>query len=411
MRLTNDQIFNRSMRDMSKTQNRLNEAHTQITSLKKHETSADAPADVAKASYLADEVNKNTQYQKNGTLLRSTLGLEEATLDNIHTAMERARVLTVRALNGTVDQVDRDAIAIEIDEVQKEAFNLVNTKNANGDHIFSGSASQIQSFVWNETTSLYEFRGNEQDNQIQVSSNVFIDSSDNGRRVFDSSPARLDALATNPVGAITSGSVRVADQGEYDNFHDLNYDYTTPANNVFKLNVLPPLVPGQPETYEIRDSLNTVRQAGNFTSDENIRFAGLHIKATGGATGSLDVTLADPENTNILNTLENLKTVLRDSNLTKTEFQDGISDAQVEINNAKFAVMSTISSIGGRNNTIERITDSNESFKIINQEAMAILSEADIAAAMTDLTKEQNVLEMSYKSFNKINGLSLFNSL
>lgn len=411
MRLTNDQIFNRSMRDMSKTQNRLNEAHTQITSLKKHETSADAPADVAKASYLADEVNKNTQYQKNGTLLRSTLGLEEATLDNIHTAMERARVLTVRALNGTVDQVDRDAIAIEIDEVQKEAFNLVNTKNANGDHIFSGSASQIQSFVWNETTSLYEFRGNEQDNQIQVSSNVFIDSSDNGRRVFDSSPARLDALATNPVGAITAGSVRVADQGEYDNFHDLNYDYTTPANNVFKLNVLPPLVPGQPETYEIRDSLNTVRQAGNFTSDENIRFAGLHIKATGGATGSLDVTLADPENTNILNTLENLKTVLRDSNLTKTEFQDGISDAQVEINNAKFAVMSTISSIGGRNNTIERITDSNESFKIINQEAMAILSEADIAAAMTDLTKEQNVLEMSYKSFNKINGLSLFNSL
>ena len=73
--------------------------------------------------------------------------------------------------------------------------------------------------------------------------------------------------------------------------------------------------------------------------------------------------------------------------------------------------MSTISTIGGRNNTITRVTESNESFKVINQEAMAILTEADLAAAMTDLTKEQNILEMSYKSFNKINNLSLFNSI
>lgn len=410
MRLTNSQIFNRSMHDMSKTQNRLNTAHSQVTSLEKYKTSADAPADVAKSSYLEDEVNKSTQYQKNGTLLKSTLGLEEATLSNVHTGMERGRVLTVRALNGTVSAADRNAISIEIEELQKEIFSLMNTKNANGDHIFSGSASQKQSFIWKENQSEYVYRGNEQDNQVQVAANVYIDSSDNGRKVFDTVPARLIAQTSNPTLGISAATVRVIDQGEYDNFHENNYSYSNPADNIFKLNVLPGVVPGSTDTYEIRDSGNNILQSGNFLSDQKIRFDGLDITATGGGLGSVDVNLEPPKNINILNTLEALKLSLRDTTLTTGEYQDRIADAQVGIENAKFRVMSVISSVGGRNNTIERVSESNESLKIINQEAMAILTESDLAAAMTDLTKEQNILETSYKSFNKINGLSLFNS-
>jgi len=399
------------MHDMSKTQNRLNTAHSQVTSLEKYKTSADAPADVAKSSYLEDEVNKSTQYQKNGTLLKSTLGLEEATLSNVHTGMERGRVLTVRALNGTVSAADRNAISIEIEELQKEIFSLMNTKNANGDHIFSGSASQKQSFIWEENQRGYIYRGNEQDNQVQVAANVYIDSSDNGRKVFDTVPARLIAQTSNPTLGISAATVRVIDQGEYDNFHENNYSYSNPADNIFKLNVLPGVVPGSTDTYEIRDSGNNILQSGNFLSDQKIRFDGLDITATGGGLGSVDVNLEPPKNINILNTLEALKLSLRDTTLTTGEYQDRIADAQVGIENAKFRVMSVISSVGGRNNTIERVSESNESFKIINQEAMAILTEADLAAAMTDLTKEQNILETSYKSFNKINGLSLFNSI
>ena len=135
------------------------------------------------------------------------------------------------------------------------------------------------------------------------------------------------------------------------------------------------------------------------------------MSATGTSPGSVDIILAPSINENILNTLEAFKQVLADTTITKSEFQDGIADAQLGIGNAKHAVMSVISSIGGRNNAIERITQSNESFKLINQEAMAILTETDLAAAMTDLTKEQNILETSYKTFNKINNLSLFNAM
>lgn len=422
MRLTNAQIFTRSMRDMSQTQNRLNTAHAQVTSLEKFRTSADAPADVAKSSYLEDEVSKSTQYQKNGTLLKSTLGLEEATLSNLHTGMERGRVLTVRALNGTVNNVDRYAISIEIEELQKEIFGLMNTKNANGDHIFSGSASQMQSFVWDEDDSKYIYRGNEQDNKIQVAANVYIDSSDDGRSVFETVPARAIAQTSNPTLGVSAATVRVIDQGEYDNFHERNYSYSDPAANTFKLNILPAApavaatadtaaVAAKPETYELRDSGNNISQSGNFLSGQNIRFNGLNIIATGSSPGSVDVSLKPPENINILNTLEDLKLSLRDPSLSTVEYQDRISDAQVGIDNAKFRVMSVMSSVGGRNNTIDRVNESNESFKIINQEAMAILTEADLAAAMTDLTKEQNLLETSYKSFNKINNLSLFNAI
>ena len=411
MRLTNNQIFSRSIQDMSQTQKRLNTAHSQVTSQEKFRTSGDAPAEIAKSNYLNDEIKKNSQYQTNGLMLKGTLGLEEATLNNLHTAMERGRVLSVRALNGAVDKQDRFAIGLEIGQVQKEVFSLVNTKNANGDFIFSGTSAHLQAYTKDDQTGQYAYRGNEQDNDIQIATNVYVSGGDNGKRVFESAPARLIMNTSNLVGNVTAVATEVINQGQFDNFHTNNYDHSNPANNTFKLNVIPPVIPGNSDTFELLDSSNTVLQSGNFTSDQGIEFNGVKIMATGTAVGSADISLAPPRNVNILNTLENLKESLFDTSLSKEQFRERMADAQVGIENAKYAVMSTRSTIGGRNNTIERVTESNESFKVINQEAMAILTEADLAAAMTDLTKEQNVLEMSYKSFNKINNLSLFNSI
>jgi len=399
------------MQDMSQTQKRLNTAHSQVTSQEKFRTSGDAPAEIAKSSYLNDEIKKNTQYQTNGLMLKSTLGLEETTLNNLHTAMERGKVLSVRALNGSVDSQDRFAISLEIGQVQKEVFSLVNSKNASGDFIFSGTASHLQAYVKDDQTGQYTYRGNEQDNNIQIATNVYVTGSDNGKRVFESAPARLTANSSNLTGNITTLTTEVVDQGEYDNFHSNNYDHSNPANNTFKLNVMAPLLPGNSETFEILDSTNSVLQSGNFTSEKGIRFKGVNITAQGASPGSADISLVAPNNVNILNTLESLKTALTDTSLSNAEFRESMADAQVGIENAKYSVMSTMSTLGGRNNTITRVTESNESFKVINQEAMAILTEADLAAAMTDLTKEQNILEMSYKSFNKINNLSLFNSV
>ncbi|MDX2319099.1 MAG: flagellar hook-associated protein FlgL [Moritella sp.] len=411
MRLTNNQMFSRSIQDMSQTQKRLNSAHAQVTTQEKFKTSGDAPAEIAKSSYLNDEIKKNTQYQTNSSMLKSTLGLEETTLNNLHTAMERGRVLSVRALNGAVGEKDRHAISLEIGQVQKEVFSLVNTKNANGDYIFSGTSSQLQPYIKDDQTGLYTYRGNEQDNKIQIATNVYIGSGDNGRRVFESSPARLTVNTSNLTGLITAAKSEVVDQGEYDNFHTHNYDHNNPVNNTFKLNIMAPLVPGDRDTYEIQDNLNNVLQSGYFSSDRGVRFNGVNISAQGSSPGSVDISLMPSVNTNILNTLESLKTALSDASLEKVDFRESMADAQVGIENAQYSVVSTISMIGGRNNTIERVNESNSSFKIINQEAMAILTETDLAAAMTDLTKEQNILEMSYKSFNKINDLSLFNSI
>lgn len=411
MRLSNNQIFSRSMQDMSQTQKRLNTAHSQVTSQEKFRTSGDAPAEIAKSNYLNDEIKKNTQYQTNGLMLKSTLGLEETTLNNIHTAMERGRVLSVRALNGAVDSQDRQAISLEIGQVQKEVFSLANSKNANGDFIFSGTAAHLQAYVKDDQTGQYSYRGNEEDNDIQIATNVYVSGGDNGKRVFESAPARLIANTSNLTGNIVVVQTEIIDQGEYDNFHRSHYDHGNSANNTFKLNVTAPLIPGNSDTFEILDSTNNVLQSGNFTSEKGIRFNGVNITAQGAAPGSLDLSLAPPNNVNILNTLESLKMALTDSSLSNADFRERMADAQVGIENAKYSVMSTMSTIGGRSNTITRVTESNESFKVINQEAMAILTEADLAAAMTDLTKEQNILEMSYKSFNKINNLSLFNSI
>lgn len=46
-----------------------------------------------------------------------------------------------------MDATDKEAIATELEELQKHMFDLMNSKNASGEYIFGGNQSQTQPFI------------------------------------------------------------------------------------------------------------------------------------------------------------------------------------------------------------------------------------------------------------------------
>ncbi|WP_127470442.1 flagellar hook-associated protein FlgL [Thiomicrorhabdus aquaedulcis] len=122
-----------------------------------------------------------------------------------------------------------------------------------------------------------------------------------------------------------------------------------------------------------------------------------------------ETTFANPTGTgtpdsNILNVLVELKNAL-DAGLKPPE---GIA------NDLAFGIdqMSKVrAEIGGRQNRIESQFDAGQTFKIALEERRMNLEDMDLVQGITDLTKNQNALQIAQQIFTRVQDMSLFNYL
>lgn len=126
-------------------------------------------------------IKENQQYQTNIGAARQRLGLEESNLANATDVLHRIRELTVQALNDTNTQTNRQQIAMEVDELNKQLLSIANTKNANGEYLFSGYASDRPAFT---DTPDYAYQGDANQRQIAIGPNRLVTDGDPGEAVF-----------------------------------------------------------------------------------------------------------------------------------------------------------------------------------------------------------------------------------
>ncbi|MCF6346106.1 MAG: flagellar hook-associated protein FlgL [Thiomicrorhabdus sp.] len=107
---------------------------------------------------------------------------------------------------------------------------------------------------------------------------------------------------------------------------------------------------------------------------------------------------------NILNVLVELKNSLA----AGLEPPVGIAE---DLNTGIERLSQVRAEIGGRQNRIEAQYDAGESFKIALEERRMNLEDMDIVEGITELTKNQNALEMAQQIFTRVQSMSLFNYL
>ena len=86
------------------------------------------------------------QYLKNVNSAQTRLSLVDTNLQNLSTIMIRANELLIQASSDVLGRSDREAIALEVDEMKEELLSLANQQDANGSFIFGGYKTKIQPF-------------------------------------------------------------------------------------------------------------------------------------------------------------------------------------------------------------------------------------------------------------------------
>lgn len=217
MRISTSQVFLNASNNMMENQSSLLDIQDKMSSGKQFTRLADDPVGASQVVSLKRELAQLEMFNSNIDASRRRLELEETTMDDLNTAQDRMRELVVYAANGVLSDADRMTISYELEELVEYSAGLMNTRDAKGEYLFSGSQGNVQTYE--KIGNRYSYQGDASNRDIQVSSALYVQSTDNGRDLFESVTDEPTLKATGVLrGLLDDEAVNVTDVDAFNEF-------------------------------------------------------------------------------------------------------------------------------------------------------------------------------------------------
>ena len=399
-RVATDSMYRNSVYYMQRRNLELEKVNEQYNTGKKYQSAADSPSNFASTMRLEHDIAMYEQYTTNSGYALDNLTLEETSLSTINEVLDRANVLLQSGVNGSYSGTELNSISQELKEIQKQIYDLINTKTATGESIFSGGLSDIDAYIRLDNGT-YKCQADCSQRFVQASSSAKIAVSDSAKNFFEHVETARSVVVTGGL------NFSYSDYQSFESFYNRNYLTDTDPDTETTKNTYTVTQIGT--EYAVTDySGNEV--ARSAAGAKNLNFNGLNLNLEN-VSGSATFTLATATNDNVLNTIGEAIAAIDDYNngdKTRSEVNNILSQTQVSIRNTQLSVNTTMTSIGARQNTLDNIINANCEISDVKKEAKATISEVDLYEVTTDLTKTQTYLQMAMTSFNYVTGTSLF---
>lgn len=389
----------RSISAMLQQQARLSETQMQMSTGKRISTPSDDPTGSVVAVDLKSAISKVERYQANANDATSRLEQEESILFSVTNLLQRARTLAVQGNNtGSLSEEDTQAIAEEISLLVDELEGLANTRDANGEYIFSGYKSGIKPFT-RTAADTYTYSGDQGQRQLQISADRTIADGDNGFDVFmnvDTGPyAEVTGIAATGFTAIDDGDLTI---------------------NGISVGAIDAAADADERASQIVDAINAISDITNVyaelatsgtvtlsSSDDDIvvAMASTATTATTGLTAGTTATATDKRN--IFETLLQLEDALNSHEQVNRYIND-LTEAMGNISDIH-------ATVGARLNAVEEQNNVNADIQLVLESHLSDVEDLDYAEAISRFNQQTIALQAAQQAYVKVQGLSLFNYL
>ena len=181
-RISSVQQFQQGIDNILRQQERLNETQMQLATGKKINKPSDDPSAATQLVKLSGLKSNTQQYDRNIDAARNQLELQESVLSNVSNVLQRVRELVVQANNATQSNESRAAIADELYNRIDELLQYANTKDPDGEYIFSGFNARTPAYV--KSGDGYVYQGDQGERYLQVSEDTQIAVRNSGEDIF-----------------------------------------------------------------------------------------------------------------------------------------------------------------------------------------------------------------------------------
>ena len=401
MRISTQAFYANSINGMLDQQAALSKIQNQMTTGKRVNTPADDPIASVHILELERAQAESGQFDKNSTLARNRLNLEEQSLADSGTAIQRVRELVLQASNtGTLSDSDRQSIATELSSRLQQLQDIANRKDSNGEYLFSGFSTRTQPFTPAAGGGVV-YAGDQGNRLLQVGPTQRIADSHSGFDVFMDIPEGNGTFATAVTATNTgSGSISVGSVTNRAAWIPDNYTLTfTTATN-----------------WEVTDGAAPANgvSSGTYTPGASIAFNGVQVTVSGtpaaGDTFSIDQSDGQDIFTTIDGIIGALKQPLTDT-AASAKLTSALGGSLQQLDQASDHLLSVRAEVGARLSSLDDGDSSRSAMGVDIASALSDLRDVDYAEAVTRMNQQLVGLQAAQLSYSKISQLSLFNYL
>lgn len=347
----------------------------------------------------------NTQYAVNRGNANTALSTADGVLGSVTNLMNSLSARIVEAGNGTLSPADKATMAQQFQNELDQLMTLANSKDANGNYLFSGTATNIAPYSVGSNGGQYN--GNQIAQFLQANTSQQIPITVAGNSIFGNiqvSPnAYFGTANANNASAATISSGTVVNASAVTND---NYAITFTSST----------------SYDVVDtSTGAVISTGNpYTSGAPITVGGVQFTVTDGAPPNAAPAAGDqfavqPGNQNIFQVITNVITALKQPMNTpqdQTNFANSIAQAN---NSIKASLNNVVAVRGQLGNSLQQVASLNDVGDVVGlsyQSAIDSLEGVDLAQEISELAQRQIAYEAAQQAFIKTTqSIGLINKL
>jgi flagellar hook-associated protein 3 FlgL len=397
-------INSRHQADMLNRQYDLvNRLQTKISSGKKLIDSSDDPVLASTIKATKDYIAHLDTYKNNLIIGQARSKVMEAGVSGSINSVTRAAELVKAAQSDTTNNADRLNMAKELEGIVSSLMGYMNTRDANGDYVFSGTNTKSQSFAF--VNGAYEYLGSYEQATINVSPTTSIIYNENGQSVFGDMRQGNGSvvISQGSVPNVGSAETSVATTSNISAYPADTYTLTFVTNSSGKLAyqvigaVGGQIIPAPPQT--------SPADAPEYQAGNSISLNGINFTINGDPALGDNFVIAPSKKQNILETLRQTIEVLKSpvtSSVEKAAYHQKIGELSASISGAGTYLTHYLSEVGYREREIET-QDSITSADMLTQKTLLDKYEsADQFELISDLTASMTSLQLTQQVHTKL---------
>lgn len=187
-RVTNLTMSTTAQRTLQAQQAKLAALQDKASTLDKISRPSDDPAATAQALQTRSRIAAAAQYGRNIDDGDRWLTAADSALEQATNVVHKMQDLTVQAGNGTLNQTGRDAIALELEGLNKDLLSIANRKHL-GRNIFAGSSDEANAFTPGTPTTFNGVPKSSVERRISENQTVRVDA--DGAAIFGNGPTSI----------------------------------------------------------------------------------------------------------------------------------------------------------------------------------------------------------------------------
>lgn len=396
MRISTAEMQRQAINSILEQQSKINRLQKQMSTGERFSSPAEDPIAAVSVQDLDESLKITKQYSDNAIVAKRRLAVGEIVLTEMGAKLQRVRDLIIQADSDTTNNRDREIIAAEISLLRDELVELANSKDSNGEYMYSGYQSRSKPFT-EGSGGTFIYNGDEGERFIQVGPTRQVSIGHSGKEAFIAIQRVQTAVDPTNTGTGVISAGNVVQPNDYQR-HDFTISFGTDS------------------TFDVTD--NTTGQIvltnQEYSSGETIKFNGSEVVIEGQPSLGDEFIVAPRENENVFNTMNNLVDILENAPASGESMEDFHENLNNELNNVDQSmerILTARTEVGGRLVSIDSQEQVNEAYSFQVEKSISELQGLDFVSTVSKFNLQLVALQSAQQAYLRVQGLTLFSQI